>query len=184
MTDPFRPIRGSARIELSDLMPFMLVWNLKRLGIVLVVMVAFIGFSFWRLFGNLGVSPGDLPPGTSDAVMASLRDSLILMGGAIVGLLVLFLLLRVVLLPWFALWRAGGERRTFTWVIDENGIRRVDALGAESLLPWSNIQKVKSERRVFWLKLKPRGWRYLLRRAFTAEEQQRLRELASRMAPD
>ena len=94
-------------------------------------------------------------------------------------MLVLFVLLRVVLLPWFALWRTGRDRRTFTGSSMEIGIRRIDALGAESLLPWSNILKVKSERRVFWLKLKPRGWRYLLRRAFTTEDQERLRELAS-----
>lgn len=181
--EPFRPIRGSARIGLSDLILFILVWHLKRLGIVLLALVAFIGISFWQLFNNLGVSPGDLP-GASDVVMDSLRDTLALMGGAIVGMLVLFMLLRVVLLPWIALWRAGRDRRTFTWIIDETGIRRIDALGAESLLPWSNILKVKSERRVFWLKVKPRGWRYLLWRAFTMEDQARLRELASRMVAD
>jgi hypothetical protein len=146
-------------------------------------MAAFIGFSYWRLFGDLGVSPGELKPGMTDVMMASLRESLALMGGAIVGMLVLFILLRVVLLPWFALWRTGRDRRTFTWIIDETGIRRIDALGAESLLPWSNILRVKSDRRVFWLKVKPRGWRYLLRRAFTTEDQERLRKLASRMVP-
>ncbi|HEX3536504.1 MAG TPA: YcxB family protein [Stellaceae bacterium] len=184
MTQPFRPIRGSARIELSDLIRFILVWHLKRFAIVLLILVAFIGFSFWRLFYELDVSPRDLESGTADLVIASLRDTLALMGGAIVGMLVLVVLLRVVVLPWFALWRAGTDRRTFTWIIDETGIRRIDGLGAESLLPWSNIVKVKPERRVFWLKVKPRGWRYLLRRAFSAEDQERLRELALRMAPN
>ena len=184
MTQPFRPIRGSARIGLSDLILFILVWHLKRFAILLLILVAFIGFSCWRLFNDFGVSPGDLDPGTADLVMASLRDTLALMGGAVVAMLLLFMLLRVVLLPWFALWRAGRDRRTFTWIIDETGIRRIDALGAENLLPWSTIVKVKSERRVFWLKVKPRGWRYLLRRAFSVEDQERLIELAQRMAPN
>lgn len=184
MTQPFQPIRGSARIELSDLILFILVWHLKRFAILLLILVGFIGFLFWRLFKDLDLSPGDLDPGTADAVMASLRETVALMGGAIVGMLVLFILLRVVVFPWFALWRAGRERRTFTWIIDETGIRRIDALGAENLLPWSNIVKVKPERRVFWLKVKPRGWRYLLRRAFSTDDQERLRELALRMAPN
>jgi hypothetical protein len=158
---------------------FMLAWNLKRLGIALLLMTAFIGFSFWWMFKDLTVSPSDLAADLPDA----LRETTMLMGGVIVAGLLLFLLIRVVALPWFVLWRMGRERRTFTWVIDETGIRRTDALGEERLLPWSNILKVKCERRVFWLKLKPRGWRYLLRRAFTTEEQERLRTLALRMVP-
>jgi hypothetical protein len=117
VTATFEPIRGSARIELRDL-----VWYSTRL-----------------------------------------------------------LLLRVVVLPGFALWRMGRERRTFTWVIDETTIRSTDGLGAEGSLPWSNIRRVKPARRMLWLKLKPRGWRYLLLRAFSTEDQLRLRELASRM---
>ena len=178
------PIRGSARIELSDLLLFVLVWHLKRLGIVLVVLAAFVGVSLWWLFRDLAGPLSGLEPDMNAQVMASLREQLALLGGAVVGVFVLFLLLRVVLFPWLALWWAGRERRTFTWIIDESGIRRIDALGAESLLPWSNIVRVRSARRVLWLKIKPRGWRYLLRRAFTTEDQERLRELASRMVPD
>jgi hypothetical protein len=183
VTAPFQPIRGNARIELSDLILFILVWYLKRFGILLVIMAAFIGFSFWWLFRDLGVLPSDLEPGMTDLVMASLREQLTLMGGVIVGMLVLFMLLRVVLVPWFVLWRTGRDRRTFTWIINETGIRRIDALGAESLLPWSNVLKVRPARRVFWLTIKPRGWRYLMRRAFTTEDQERLRDLMSRMVP-
>ena len=181
MASPAEAIRGSASIELSDVLMLILVWHLKRFGIVLVVMTAFVGWSFWHLFSGLGLSGRDLPPGTTDLALASLRQSLVLLGGASVVLVAAFLLLRVVLLPWFALWRSGRERRTFTWVIDETGIRRTDGLGAQSLLPWSNIVKFRCERRMFWLKVKPRGWRYLLRRAFTTEDQERLRLLAARM---
>jgi hypothetical protein len=180
VTPPFQAIRGNARIELSDLLTFMLVWYLKRLGIMLLLMSAFIGFLFWWMFRDLAVSPSDLPAGFIPNV---LRETAMSTGGLVAVGLIVFVLMRVVVLPWFVLWRMGSERRTFTWVIDETGIRRTDALGAESLLPWSNILKVRCERKAFWLKVKPRGWRYLLRRAFTTEDQERLRALAARMVP-
>jgi len=178
-----QPIRGSARIELFDLVLMVLASGLKQLGLYLLLVAAFFAYATWRFWGDVGPSAPGFDQHEWDAAMASMRAPLMQMAAISVAAILVFLFLRVVVLPWFALWRMGRERRTLTWVIDEAGIRRTDALGEEGMLPWSNIARFTTARRVFWLKLRPRGRRYLLRRAFTHADQERLRELAARMVP-
>jgi hypothetical protein len=157
--------------------------GLKQLGVYLLLMAAFIGYATWRFWPDMGPSAPGFDQHEWDAAMAAMRAPLLQMAGFFVAAVLVFLFLRAVVLPWFALWRMGRERRTLTWVVDETGVHRTDALGETNLLPWSNIAKFTTARRVFWLTLRPRGRRCLLRRAFTDADQQRLRELAARMVP-
>jgi hypothetical protein len=177
----FAPITGSVRIELTDVVGLALVRQLKGFALYLVFLAAILAALFWVICRSLGVSPIALWPGDGDPALAGLGASLAWMVAELLAAILLILLCVTILLPWFVLWRMGRERRTFTWIVDENGIKRIDALGAESLLPWSNVVRVRPERRALWLKVKPRGWRYLLSRAFTEEDQERLRQLAARM---
>ena len=177
------PIRGSARIELSDLVLMVLAAGLKQLGVYLLLVAAFLGFAVWRLWSHNELASPGIDQHAWDEAMADLWYPVLRMAGFFILAILGFLFLRAVVLPWFALWRMGRERRTLTWVIDEAGIHRSDALGEANLLPWSNIAKFTTARRVFWLRLRPRGRRYLLRRAFSPADQERLRELAARMVP-
>ena len=74
----------------------------------------------------------------------------------------------------------GRDRRTLTYAIDDAGIRTGDALGAELLLPWSNVSRAIVTKRMLLLRLKPRGWRYVILRGFSPEDVTRIREIASR----
>ncbi len=181
MTEALEPIRGEVRIELSDLLATLVAWNLKRLGLMLLVVGAALAGLFWWSLRSLDLAPGQLGPAERAALFGSLRLALVQMGGLTLALVAVFLLLRAVVLPWIALRRLGRDRRTLTWTIDETGIRRRDALGEENLLPWSNIRRVQWAERVIWLTVEPRGRRYLLARAFTPQDHERLRTLAARM---
>jgi hypothetical protein len=181
MSSTFEPIRGSARIEFRDLARFSLGIALRRLALSTFCVLAILGFSFWRLFSGYGGALRSMDAAEQREMVTTLWESAALTAGIFAFFVVMSLLVWVVLFPAIALWRTGRDRRTLTWVIDETGIRRTDALGAESLLPWSNIQKVRRSRRMLWFKLRPNGWRYLLRRAFSPEDQDRLERLASKM---
>jgi hypothetical protein len=152
-----QPIRGSSTIELSDFVLSQLGGALKGLGV-------------WLGFAAL-------------IVIGVARAPLMQVFAILVPAALFALLLQVVAVPMFLTWRISRDKRTASWLIDETGILRTDALGKEDMLPWSNIAKFTTARRVFWLKLRPRGRQWLLRRDFTDADQERLRELAARMVP-
>jgi hypothetical protein len=181
MSPSFEPIHGKARIELRDLVIDTLILAVKRVGFSSLFVLAIIGFSVWYLYADFADALRTMNKEENDEMWNAIRLSLLPLVQIGAPFLVLTLVIWAVVLPAIALWHIGRDRRTLTWVVDETGIRRTDALGAESLLPWSNIQKVKVSRRMLWLKLRPNGWRYLLRRAFAAEDQARLEQLARRM---
>jgi hypothetical protein len=91
------------------------------------------------------------------------------------------LLLYVVLIVPLTMRRMGRDRRALTYEIDEAGIRTKDALGAELVLPWSNIKRLIFRKRILLLRLRPAGWRYLPLRAFAPDDRTRVGELAVRM---
>ena len=112
-----------------------------------------------------------------DALPAFLGYALVL-----TPLLILFVLLFITLGVPLAVQRMGRDRRALTYEIDETGIRTKDALGAELLLPWSNVTRSIFSKRMLLLRLRPRGWRYVPMRAFSPGDRTRIRELAVRMA--
>jgi hypothetical protein len=181
MSTPFEPIHGSARIELQDLMIDTLTNAMKRLGLSSLFVLSILGFCIWQLHADFGEALRTMDKDENTEMWSGLREALVPVLQVAVPFLLLTLFMSAIVLPAIALWRIGRDRRTFTWVVDEIGIHKTDALGAETLLPWSNIQKVKVSRRMVWFKLRPNGWRYLLRRAFAIEDQARLEQLARRM---
>ena len=182
MAAAFEPIQGTAKLGVWDLVPTMLAVSLKRFGVWLALVVVSVGAFLLFLWWSYGPTVSGMDPRARDAVVLNVRDSL---QWAVVSVLLAgfsFAVLRVVGLTVLGIWRLGPERRTVTWVIDEVGIRRLDALGAESMVPWSAVVQVQTTRRFVWIKVKPREWRFLLSRAFTAEDHDRLRALMVRMA--
>jgi hypothetical protein len=177
LTSDGGPVRGSARLTSGDQQRFLLAVLGRRpafLGLVCLTAGAFAiepllvrhyDDARWR-----GASIAGALIETAPAILGS--------SAVVVLIVALVLLVHIGLaVPW-SVRRIGPDRRALTYEIDDAGVRTRDGLGAELTLPWSNLTRVVRTKRLLLLRLKPRGWRYVIVRAFAPEDVVRIGELA------
>jgi hypothetical protein len=161
------PLRGSVRTEYRDMLANRLFMLKRRFPLLLLFSLIFgVIFSRTRLFR--GVAEGQVT-----VVLGGL------VGAAIVGSIwIAFGLIVLLVLDGLSLALTGTQRRSVEYEVDESKIVTRDALGAELSLPWSNIRKAVFTKRLLLLQLQPRGWRFLMLRAFKPSDLASLRQMA------
>ena len=179
MTSEGRPVTGAVELKSGDQQRYLLAVFWRRPALLVVVCVIASALSSQSQL----VRQFQVARWSGDSIPVALLGTLpFLLGSAavVIPLVVLFLLLYIGLAIPLGVRRMGRDRRTLTYAIDDAGIRTGDALGAELLLPWSNVSRAIVTKRMLLLRLKPRGWRYVILRGFSPEDVTRIREIASR----
>lgn len=97
--------------------------------------------------------------------------SLPVLAGVVVALVILPLSVAV------SFWRLSKEQRLITYEINRNQITTKDATGATLILPWTMVNCVIERRSGFAVRLKPRGVRWIPKKAFAAETLPHLRQI-------
>lgn len=185
MTSDAAPIEGAVQLNSRDQLMYFLAVLRRRwifLGAIGLIASAFaVQAPLVRRFHEA--------LGQGHSIPAALLGTLpTIVGSAVVVVPVtaVLLLAYIALVVPFGVHRMGHGRRALTYRIDESGVRTRDALGAELVLPWSNIARMIFTKRILLIRLMPRGWRYAPLRAFSPQDRPRIRDLASRMigSPD
>lgn len=104
-------------------------------------------------------------------VYSGTRASPPVLAGAVVAFLVLPLSIAA------SFRRHSKEQRLITYKINLDQITTQDATGATLILPWTMVSRCIERRSGFAVLLKPRGVRWIPKRAFAAETLPRLREI-------
>jgi len=173
MTAP--SLRGSARIEYQDYFAYR-VFMLKRRGGLLILFflifaAMFINKSIAHKFAIAQATGGS----EMTVVLGGLLEVTLI---GVVGFAVAFIILLGI--DGLNLTLLGKQRRVIEYEADDTKIVTHDALGAELSLPWSNIRNAVFKNRLLMLQIKPRGWRFVMLRAFKAAEVVALHEITVR----
>jgi hypothetical protein len=173
MTAP--SLRGSARIEYQDYFAYR-VFMLKRRGGLLILFflifaAMFINKSIAHKFAIAQATGGS----EMTVVLGGLLEVTLI---GVVGFAVAFIILLGI--DGLNLTLLGKQRRVIEYEADDTKIVTRDALGAELSLPWSNIRNAVFKNRLLMLQIKPRGWRFVMLRAFKAAEVVALHEITVR----
>ena len=94
---------------------------------------------------------------------------------------ILILAIPVCIALWFSIPMLGhrglsARQKRVTYEINSDHVLTQDATGTAIVIPWSIIRRVVEGRSGFAIHVTPRGARWLLKRAFTAESIASLRE--------
>jgi hypothetical protein len=170
-----RPLVGQTELTIGDTLAF----TFSRLH-RLLLFSALCSIVFAGVFWLLGTSQRDLAYYQSHPRTA-LKQFAVDMYPIVLGYCGAFLATTAVC-SWLSFWRTPLANRQLTYHVDHLALKTSDASGAELTLPWSLVRQTLVTKQLLLMQLTSRGWRFVPLRAFTADDQQRLIDIARQSA--
>jgi hypothetical protein len=166
-----RYLVGQTDLTIGDTLAFTFS-RLRRL----LLFYALCSVVFAGLFWLLGSSRQNLAYFQSDP-LAAIKEFAADMYPIVLGYFGAFLA-TTAFCSWLSFRRTPVANRQLTYRVDHLALKTSDASGAELTMPWSLVRQTLVTKQLLLMQLTTRGWRFVPLRAFTADDQQRLIEIA------